>query len=87
MARVFVMSDDLTRRVEIKADEYDGASFAAICAGHPTDNLVHDTHEMWSLADTIDVAMTHVDSCTRCADPRCQTPGPHDASDRCRKDS
>jgi hypothetical protein len=85
MARIFVMSDDMTRRVEIMLDDYDGASFIAICAGHASgrgldaDNLVHDTHEMWHLADTIDVAMTHVDSCTRCADPHCQTPGPHNA--------
>jgi hypothetical protein len=65
MARIFVMSNDLTRRVEIMPDDYDGASFVAICAGHPNDNLVHDTHEMWSLADTIEVALTHVDHCAR----------------------
>lgn len=72
MARLFVTNDNQTARVEITPDDggADGA-WIAICTGHTTgrgldhDNLVHDTHEQWSLEDTIEVASIHVDACTR----------------------
>jgi hypothetical protein len=93
MARLFVTNDNQTARVEITPDDHDGASYVAICSGHTTgrgldhDNLVRDTHEMWSLEDTIEVASIHVDGCTRRADTDCQTDTRHDAGHRCRKGS
>lgn len=84
MARTFVYSDNLAVRVEIGNDEHDGASYTAICAGHPGD-LVLDTHEMWSFEDACQVAEQHAESCRKCADDACRTPRPHDAGHRCRK--
>jgi sulfur relay (sulfurtransferase) complex TusBCD TusD component (DsrE family) len=91
MARLFVTNDNQTARVEIMPDDDNEGAYVAICVGHATgrgldhDNLVHDTHEMWSLADTIEVASIHVDACTRCADADCRTDAHHDAGHRCRK--
>lgn len=91
MARIFVFNDNLTVRVEIMVDDGNKGSFVAICPGHTSgrgldhDNLVGDSHERRHLADTIEVAMQHADSCTRCADPACRTESRHDAGHRCRK--
>lgn len=91
MARLFVTNDNQTARVEITPDDGNEGAYVAICAGHATgygvdaNNLVHNTHEQWSLEDTIDVASMHVDACTRCADTACRTDTRHDAGHRCRK--
>lgn len=88
MARVFVMSDNLTARVEIVQDPVDGW-YMAFCAGCSRDqedpvDLTADTHTV-GMEEAAAIAENHVDRCQRCADPDCRTDVRHDAGHRCRK--
>lgn len=93
MARLFVHNDNLTARVEIMSDDSEEGAYVAHCVGHATgrgldaDSLVANTHERFSLEDTIRAASIHVDHCTRCADDGCRNPDRHDRGRRCRKES
>lgn len=92
MARIFVTSDNQAARVEIVAVGDEG-EFAAICLAHTRgrpwtndDSLVRGLHERWNLADTIEVATSHADTCVRCASPDCSVPDPHIRHDRALSD-
>lgn len=91
MARLFVMSDNMSAVVEIRRDDETGAAHA-YCVGCVTgrdpeaDDLLTDAHECWNIADAMEVAAAHADRCLRCADRDCRTEGRHDAGHRCRKD-
>ena len=63
MARIFVMSNDMVTRVEI-TQHPDTDAHQAECHNCYHPNLVADTHEQWSLEDTIQVAEIHADRCT-----------------------
>jgi hypothetical protein len=88
MARLFVMSDNLTARVEIVQDPVNGW-YMAYCVGcsrgqdEPAD-LTADTNTVTE-QDATEIAGLHADRCKRCADPDCRTEGRHDAGHRCRK--
>lgn len=83
MARMFVMSDNLAVRVEVESTD-GGETFYACRIGCGVD-LVRDTGDRFSLADTQHVAEVHADGCTRCADSDCRNTDKHDAGHRCRK--
>jgi len=90
MARLFVYSDNLAARVELRTcEEMGDAAYAAFCAGcsrgseHGFD-LLADSRDRWHAEDAQEVAAIHVDGCKRCADSRCLIRDPHDEGRRCR---
>lgn len=94
MARLFVMNDNQSARVEIMQDDTEEElTYVAVCFGCSRDasslkeyDLLFETSERSSLADAEQVASNHVDQCRRCADANCHAVGRHDAGRRCRFD-
>lgn len=88
MARMFVYSDNLSARVELRVDDESG-DYVAFCSGcsrgdvEPRDLLFNE--RAWTAEDVQQFAAIHVDCCKRCADPECLTSGVHDEGRRCRK--
>lgn len=91
MARLFVYSDNLAARAELRTYETDDGetAYAAFCAGCSRGSedgidLLADSRERWHPEDAQQATAIHVDSCKRCADPNCLTRERHDAGRRCR---
>lgn len=92
MARIFVMSDNLTTRVEIvdadDAEEFGMSAFCAGCGRGETErvDLLADERQRFHLEDAIEeVAAPYADCCRNCADDDCLIPTSHERGHRCRK--
>lgn len=90
MARIFVMNDNLTTRVEIViADDAEG-TLSAFCAGcdrfESEVDLLADERQRFHMEDAIEeVAGPHADRCRNCTDDNCLIPTRHERGHRCRK--
>jgi hypothetical protein len=88
MARIFVMNDNLTTRVEMTYDDED--NLMVICVGcNRGESTVHDLmvgERSGNYEDAIEeVASPHAYSCMNCADDACMIPTRHVRGHRCRK--
>lgn len=92
MARLFVMNDNQSARVEIMRDDTEEeVTYVAVCFGCSRDassleeyDLLIGTNESSNLEDAEQVASGHVDQCKRCANANCRAVGAHDSGRRCR---